>query len=273
MAGRSDQPARPRRASVVLTARNSASVSTTDTSFPRLAHRAPLYDALVTSPHVQIYTMQSVEEARAVAACGVDHVGVTPASSGLPGEVGIELAAEICRAVAGDTKSVALSVEIDLNPIEEMARVVRPDILHLCGPAGALDPDGVAELRSRLRGLPIMQAIAIAGPEAVDVALSYEPVADYLILDSVDPAIAGVGAAGTIHDWKVSAAIVEAVEVPVILAGGLSPENVAAALAAVRPWAVDSLTHTSRQLPGGGFRKDLDLVGQFVAAARWNMSP
>jgi phosphoribosylanthranilate isomerase len=227
----------------------------------------------VTTPRVQIYTMQSVEEARAVAACGVDHIGVTPASSGLPGEITFELASEICRAVVGEAKSVALTVEIDLSSVEEMARAVRPDILHLCGPAGALEPDKVAELRSWLPGVPIMQAIAITGSEAVDMALSYEPVVDYLILDSVDPAIAGVGAAGAIHDWKVSAAIVEAVEVPVILAGGLSPQNVAAALAAVQPWAVDSLTHTNRQLPGGGFRKDVDLVGQFVAAARGKLSP
>jgi phosphoribosylanthranilate isomerase len=56
--------------------------------------------------------------------------------------------------------------------------------------------------------------------------------------------------------------------VPVILAGGLSPENVGTAIRAVRPWGVDSLTHTNHPLPGGGFRKDLDRVGQFVRAAR-----
>jgi phosphoribosylanthranilate isomerase len=56
--------------------------------------------------------------------------------------------------------------------------------------------------------------------------------------------------------------------VPVILAGGLAPENVADAIRAVRPWAVDSLTHTNRQLPGGRFCKDLARVRAFVAAAR-----
>lgn len=64
-----------------------------------------------------------------------------------------------------------------------------------------------------------MQAIAVTGPEAVDEALAYEPMVDYILLDSVDPAIAGVGAAGIIHDWEVSAAIVRATKVPVILAG------------------------------------------------------
>jgi phosphoribosylanthranilate isomerase len=54
----------------------------------------------------------------------------------------------------------------------------------------------------------------------------------------------------------------------VILAGGLSPENVADSIRAVGPWVVDSLTHTNRPLPGGGFRKDLARVEAFVAAAR-----
>jgi phosphoribosylanthranilate isomerase len=48
----------------------------------------------------------------------------------------------------------------------------------------------------------------------------------------------------------------------------LSPENVADAIRAVRPWGVDSLTHTNRPLSGGGFRKDLELVEDFVTAAR-----
>lgn len=227
-----------------------------------------LYDAPVTIPRIQIYTMQSPEEALAVAALGVDHVGVTPAECGLPGEISFERAAEICRAVSGVATSVALSVESDLAAAEEMVRAVDPDILHLCGPSGAVDPAGVAEVRSRLPGVPIMQAVAVTGPEAIEVAVSYAPVVDYLILDSVDPAIAGVGASGAVHDWGVSAAIVKAVDLPVVLAGGLAPENVAAAVAAVQPWAVDSLTHTSRPLPDGGFRKDLDLVKRFVAAAR-----
>ena len=222
---------------------------------------------------VQIYTMQSPDEALAVAALGVDHVGVTPSDQGLPGEIDVTAAAEICRAVAGMATSVALSVESDPNAIESMVRTVRPDILHLCGPPGAVDPQGVADIRSRLPNVPIMQAVAVTGPEAVDVARSYAPVADYLILDSVAPHISGVGAAGTIHDWAVSAAIVAEVAIPVILAGGLSPENVPAAVAAVQPWAVDSLTHTNRPLAGGGFRKDLELVERFVSAARGSVGP
>ena len=223
---------------------------------------------MVHSIQVQIYTMQTVDEALAVATIGVDHIGVTPADLGLPGEVALARAAEICDAVKGAATSVALSVDADLRAIERMVRTVQPDVLHLCGTPGAVGPDAVADLRQVLPGVAIMQAIAVTGPDAVDLARSYEPVVDYLILDSGDAEIPGVGAAGVVHDWEVSAAIVAAVDVPVILAGGLSPENVVDAIAAVTPWGVDSLTFTNRPTEDGGFRKDLIRVAQFVAAAR-----
>jgi len=217
---------------------------------------------------IQIYTMQTVDEARAVAALGVDHVGVTPSDSGLPGEVDFTTARAIADAVRNLAVSVALSVDSDLAAIERMVLAVRPNILHLCGLKNTLPPDAVRTLRERLPNVPIMQAVSITGPEALDVALAYQDVADYLILDSQAPDIAGIGASGMTHDWSISREIVQQVKIPVILAGGLSPENVAEAIRVVQPWGVDSLTHTNRVLPGGGFRKDLDRIRQFVMAAR-----
>jgi len=217
---------------------------------------------------VQIYSMQTPDEARAVARLGVDHIGITPAERGLPGEVDFATARAICDAVGDAAVKVALSVETDLDAIEAMVHAVRPDVLHLCGLAGAVPPDAVQVLRERLPGIGIMQAISVAGPEAVEMALVYQAVADFLILDTQAPGIAGIGASGATHDWTISREIVRQVRVPVILAGGLSPENVGAAIRAVRPWGVDSLTHTSQTLPGGGFCKDLERVRQFVLAAR-----
>lgn len=217
---------------------------------------------------VQIYTIQTPEEARAVAEAGVDHLGITPSQIGLPGEVDLATAQAIMAAIRGRATGVALSVATDLDEIVAMAEAVRPDILHLCGLAGAVTPADVALLRARLPGMPIMQAISVAGPAAIDDARAYQHVADYLILDTQAPDIPGVGASGRTHDWSISRALVAASRVPVILAGGLAPENVAAAIRTVRPWGVDSLTHTNQTLPGGGFRKDLARVRAFVSAAR-----
>lgn len=216
----------------------------------------------------QIYTMQTIDEAQAVVALGVDHIGVTSGNSGLPGEVDFATARAIVDAVGNTAVTVALSVESNLNAIETMIQAVCPDILHLCGLENTLLPDAVRTLRERLPNLVIMQAVSIAGPEALGVALAYQDVADYLILDTQAPYINGIGASGETHDWNISRKIVQQVQIPVILAGGLSPENVAEAISVVQPWGVDSLTHTNHTLLSGGFHKDLDRIRQFVMAAQ-----
>jgi len=217
---------------------------------------------------IQIYTMQTIEEALAVVALGVDHIGVTPSNLGLPGEVDFARARAIVDSVGSSAVSVALSVESNLDAIETMVRAVRPDILHLCGLENTLLPDSVRALRGSLPNMEIMQAVSVSGPEAMDIALAYQDVADYLILDTQAPDIAGIGASGKTHDWNISREIVRQVQIPVILAGGLSPENVVEAISVVQPWGVDSLTHTNLPLPGGGFRKDLNRIRQFVMAAQ-----
>ncbi|SMQ75703.1 phosphoribosylanthranilate isomerase [Devosia lucknowensis] len=221
---------------------------------------------------VQIYTMQTVEEALQAAAVGVDYLGVTPSDRGLPGEIDFETAREIVDALEGKAKRVALSVESDIEDIADMVRAVRPDVLHLCGDIDLVTPGQVGKLRDILKGafpaLEILQAIPMTGPEALDHAAAFEAVSDMFILDSVAPHIGGIGAAGVTHDWSISREIVARSKRPVILAGGLNPENVAPAIAAVQPWGVDSLTHTNKPLPGGGFRKDIARIAAFVEAAR-----
>ena len=218
---------------------------------------------------IQIYTAQTPKEGLALARLGVNHVGITPASSGLPGEVTEEQGRLIFESIGSLAVKVALSVEQDLDRIATMVRNVRPEVLHLCGdPDKMVSPEGVTELKRMLPGLKVMQAIPVTGREALAIAQSYQEVADYLILDSFSPAIGGVGAAGVTHDWSISREIVAQSRLPVILAGGLSPENVAEAIGAVRPWGVDSLTRTNLPLGGGKFRKDLDLVQQFISNAQ-----
>lgn len=220
----------------------------------------------------QIYTAQTVEEARAVAAAGVDHVGVTISDRGLPGEIDLETGRAVIAALRGRARSVVLTVDTDPMAVQMLAAATRSDILHLCGSISEFPPAAVADLREwlgrRRLGIELMQAIPVTGPEAVADARRFAPHVDWIILDSYTDAVEGIGAAGVTHDWTVSARIVEEVEVPVILAGGLGPDNVAAAIRAVRPAGVDSLTRTNRRLEGGGFVKDVEAVTAFVEAAR-----
>jgi phosphoribosylanthranilate isomerase len=75
----------------------------------------------------------------------------------------------------------------------------------------------------------------------VEVARAAAEEADYVLLDSGRPsaAVPELGGTGRVHDWSVSARIVAGSPVPVLLAGGLGPENVAEAVATVGPWGVD----------------------------------
>ncbi len=217
---------------------------------------------------VQIYTVQSPDEGIALAELGVDHIGITPSDHGLPGELSNEYAADIFTAIGDRAVKVALTVDSNLKKIVEMVQTVRPDILHLCGDLKLVTPEKVVELRGLLPGMKIMQAIPVMDETALKIASDFEAVSDYFILDSYSPQIGGVGAAGFTHDWSISKSIVEQSRIPVILAGGLSPENVADAIRQVRPWGVDSLTKTNEMLGEGKFRKDLERVRRFVEKAK-----
>jgi phosphoribosylanthranilate isomerase len=117
-------------------------------------------------------------------------------------------------------------------------------------------------------GILVEQAIGITGEEAIAQAVQYGAWCDELILDSVDANIGGVGAAGFTNDWSICARIVRQTPCRVILAGGLGPDNVAAAIEQVRPYGVDSFTRTSQKHADGTSAKDINLVKQFVTNAR-----
>jgi phosphoribosylanthranilate isomerase len=111
----------------------------------------------------------------------------------------------------------------------------------------------------------IMRAIPVIDETSIAIARSYRGAADFLLLDSYDRDTAQFGALGRTHDWQLSRRIVETAGIPIILAGGLAPENVAQAIAAVGPAGVDSKTRTDKP---DGSGKDLDKVRAFVAAAK-----
>ena len=84
-----------------------------------------------------------------------------------------------------------------------------------------------------------------------------------LLLDSHRPGDVQIGALGVTHSWETDRKIIENVRIP---AGGLGPDNVAAAIRAVRPAGVDSKTKTDKD--DGSHTKDLQKVRDFVAKAK-----
>ncbi len=214
---------------------------------------------------VQIYSLTAPADVDALVDLGVDHFGVAAGEQDVPARVSIERARALFDRVPEDRRTVALTVRTEPEAILGLAEALRPDVLHVCSDTEAVGVAETAELREALpAGTELMKAIDVAGPEAVALAERYAPVSDWLLLDTAAPDVPGVGASGETHDWSVSAEIVEAVDAPVILAGGLGPDNVAEAVRTVRPAGVDSYTRTSRTER----RKDLEKVRRFAEAAR-----
>jgi len=214
---------------------------------------------------VQIYAITSVADAIATVDAGADLIGVVVDNERVVvEEPAMADAREIFAAGEDRALTVAPSRGTDPERIARRVEATRPRILHLSG--ADLSKQTITRIRERVRGTPLMVAVPVEGPEAIEVARERAALADYLILDSRAPKESAVGASGQTHDWNISKRIVAESPIPVVLAGGLSPENVAEAIAVVRPWAVDSLTRTD--LPGGRRQKDPERVRAFVRNAR-----
>jgi phosphoribosylanthranilate isomerase len=213
----------------------------------------------------QIYETSTTEEASAISAIGVDHVGVLVGNGQFPREIPISAAAEIGAAIAPPSKFSALFLTSDTSLILSWVRELQPSIVHLGASADLLSVRDVVILKRMLPGIRIMRSIPVFGEESVAIARSYVGVADFLLLDSYRSADSQIGALGVTHDWSISRRIVDLVRVPVVLAGGLGPDNVAEAIRIVRPAGVDSKTKTDRN---GSQGKDLERVRMFHQAAR-----
>ena len=220
---------------------------------------------------VQVYAIKSIDELRMCIDAGLDRWGLEVGNKGImPSEMNFAKTREVFAATPSAYPKMALSIETDLDALTEIAQETKPDILHLCGDITQLPPGGVRALRERIPGVEIVQAIPMTGPEALEIANAYEEVADILFLDSVAPNVVGIGIAGVTHDWALSRAVVQQARKRCILAGGLSPENVADAVRAVRPWGVDSNTHTC--VPGT-WKKDPERMRTFASAAKSAIQP
>lgn len=219
---------------------------------------------------VQIYGAEHPDDALAVAGMGCHHLGFRIEDPHFVGERMISAldARRLFAALPLETAKVALFATPDERLILGTVEAARPTMVQLCWDVDLVGVEWEGRLRERLGGVKVIKSIPVVDhatrSASLDAALRYEEVADFLILDTPNPAKGEVGASGQPHDWSVSREIVERVRVPCILAGGLDAGNVEEALRAVRPWGVDSYSRTS--LPDD--RKDLAKVRYFIEAVR-----
>jgi phosphoribosylanthranilate isomerase len=189
-------------------------------------------------PRTKICCIRTVAEAALAVRHGAAALGLVSAMPSGPGVIAEETIAEIAATVPPGIATFLLTSRRDPDSIIIQQRRCRVNTLQLCD---SVELDCHAKLHASLPGIALVQVIHVNGPEAVDQALSVADSADALLLDSGNQklAVKELGGTGRTHDWRISRRIVESVRVPVYLAGGLTPENVQAAIREVRPFGLD----------------------------------
>jgi phosphoribosylanthranilate isomerase len=214
---------------------------------------------------IQIYGLTTVADAVEVDRLGADHLGVVVDEGIDTWDSVDELAATAIASHVERGRLVALSLSTDPERISATATLLNPAIVHLAR-AHHMATETLAQIREELAPKQLMVTVPVLGEDSLSVASRLTGVADYLLLDTSHPSTGVVGATGLVHDWNLSARIVASARCPVILAGGLGPDNVSDAIAHVRPAGVDSETRTSRH--DDRRRKDMAKVEQFIERTR-----
>ena len=212
-------------------------------------------------PRIKVCCIASVDEARLAITHGASALGFVSAMPSGPGPIAEELIGEIVAHVPPPIATFLLTCAADADTIIAQQRRCRTNTLQL---VDAVEVDVLRRLRRELPGIALVQVIHVRDGDALDEARAVAPHVDAILLDSGNPSLAvkELGGTGRVHDWDVSRSIVERCGRPVFLAGGLKPENIAEAVARVRPFGLDlcSGIRTDGKL-------DAEKLERFVAAA------
>lgn len=219
--------------------------------------------ALALPGKVQIAGVIDQDDADLIIECGADMLGFPLGLKDGREDLGIEEAAAIVRRTEHQAASVCITYHDTAADVLDLCDALGVRWVQLHGP---IDIREVESLKKTEPGLGIIKSLIVradgTGRLASEVR-TFETVVDSFITDTFDPDTGRTGATGKTHDWAVSRMLVEATHLPVILAGGLTPDNVADAIAAVAPAAVDA--HTGVESPNG--RKSPQHVRRFVDSA------
>ncbi|WP_340100671.1 phosphoribosylanthranilate isomerase [Salinibaculum salinum] len=193
------------------------------------------------------------EDRDAAVAAGADAVGfIVDVNVESPREISARRAAELVEGVPPFVTTVLVTMPDSVEEAVTLLDEVGADAVQV---HSTLAPEYVGGLRARVTGT----VLAAVGPDA-DLR-AYADAADALLVDSVDSE--GGGGTGETQDWERTRDLVAGIDTPVVLAGGLTPENVRTAVETVAPYAVD----TASGVEAAGGIKDHDAMSAFVARA------
>ena len=193
---------------------------------------------MVTRVRIKVCCISSVEEALTAVRLGADALGLVSHMPSGPGVIDENLIHDIAIRVPPPIATFLLTSHQDTDVIIDQQRRCRVNTLQL---VDALPDGSHAKLRKALPGVSLVQVIHVRDDGAIEEARAIEQDVDALLLDSGNPdlSVKKLGGTGRVHNWEVSRRLIEAVSIPVFLAGGLKAQNAAQAIAATRPFGLD----------------------------------
>jgi phosphoribosylanthranilate isomerase len=217
---------------------------------------------------VQAAGVRTLDEARMLALAGFTHIGFPLGPGVVEEDVDADATLRIVRslATAPDTADACCVLITYLQKTADVLGLLRRSGMRAVQLHAPVAPAMVAELRRAAPSLLIFKSIVMGRAEDADplaLARAHAPFVDAFLTDTYDPATGNSGATGRTHDWNLSRALVRADLRPVILAGGLTPGNVAEAVQRVGPAGVDA--HTGLEDASGA--KDPEKARCFVRNA------
>ena len=204
---------------------------------------------------VKICGLTDPADLRAAIEAGADAVGViSSVSVDTPREVDRGTAAELVAAVPPFVTATLVTMPEDADHAVDLIRAVRPDAIQL---HGEFDAEAIGYIRAET-GVKVIPAVDYTD---TDRAHDLDAAADAILVDSTRED--GAGGTGEPHDWESTGELAETLTSPVVLAGGLTPDNVAEAVRAAAPFAVDVASGVERTKG----RKDHTALATFVQNA------
>jgi phosphoribosylanthranilate isomerase len=213
---------------------------------------------------IQVAGVRGMDEANLLLDCGIRYLGFPLRLPVNKEDLSEAEAAAVILALRPPNFGVAITYQSSADDIVEFMKYLGASIVQLHGDITLRE---LVKLRKLRPELTIIKSLVIGERpyvQLVDTVQRLSASVDAFITDTFDPATGASGATGKRHDWSVSRRLVELSSRPVILAGGLTPENVREAIRIVAPAGVD--THTGVEDAAG--RKDPGKVRRFASEAR-----
>lgn len=213
---------------------------------------------------IQIAGVRDAAEALMMGDAGVTHLGFPLRLAVHREDLSEREAAAVIALLKPSVEPGPITYLQKADSIVRLCRILGVRIVQLHGNISITE---LSRLRQNAPELAVIKSLIVRGnnqKELIATASCYARLVDAFITDTWDQQTGACGATGKVHDWKISRLLADCSPKPLILAGGLGPENVRQAILEVRPAGVDS--HTGVEGPDG--RKDEGRVRAFVAEAR-----